>query len=112
VTANVSHTIGLVPGSLSGAIGYRAELTGQRARLVRFGAASLGGGIIGAVLPLTLPSSAFDTIVPVLTALDCLLVVFGPGSPNGSRRAPSPRVACPIIVVVGVVSIVSLLLGQ
>lgn len=90
VTANVSNTIGLVPGSLSGAIGYRAELTGQRARLVRFGAASLVGGIIGAVLLLTLPSSAFDTIVPVLIALGCLLVVFGPGiSERVAARAES-----------------------
>ena len=29
VTANVSNTIGLVPGSVSGAIGYRRELVGQ-----------------------------------------------------------------------------------
>ena len=29
VTANVSNTVGLAPGSLSGAIGYRAELTGH-----------------------------------------------------------------------------------
>ena len=41
VTANVSNTIGLVPGSVSGAIGYRAELVGQRARLLRLGSASL-----------------------------------------------------------------------
>lgn len=78
VTANVSNTIGLVPGSLSGAIGYRAELGGQRARLLRFGAASLVGGVLGAVLLLTLPSSAFDTIVPVLIGLGVLMVVFGP----------------------------------
>jgi uncharacterized membrane protein YfcA len=32
VTANVSNTIGLVPGSVSGAVGYRAELAGQRSR--------------------------------------------------------------------------------
>ena len=35
VTANVSNTVGLVPGSLSGVFGYRAELAGQRGRLVR-----------------------------------------------------------------------------
>ena len=29
VTANVSNTLGLVPGSLSGAFGYRRELSGQ-----------------------------------------------------------------------------------
>jgi uncharacterized membrane protein YfcA len=78
VTANVSNTVGLAPGSLSGAIGYRAELTGQRRRLVRLGSASLVGGIVGALLLLVLPSSAFDAIVPVLIVLGCVLVVLGP----------------------------------
>ena len=32
VTANVSNTVGLVPGSVSGAVGYRRELEGQRRR--------------------------------------------------------------------------------
>ena len=48
VLANVSNTVGLVPGSVSGAIGYRAELTGQRRRLVRLGSASVIGAVIGA----------------------------------------------------------------
>ena len=78
VTANVSNTIGLVPGSLSGAVGYRRELAGQRARLLRLGSASLLGGVGGAVLLLVLPSSAFDTIVPVLIAVGVVLVVLGP----------------------------------
>ena len=30
VVANVSNTVGLVPGSLSGAIGYRRELAARR----------------------------------------------------------------------------------
>ncbi len=29
VTANVSNTVGLVPGSAAGAVGYRRELAGQ-----------------------------------------------------------------------------------
>lgn len=78
VTANVSNTIGLVPGSLSGAYGYRAELRGQRRRLWRLGSASLIGGTIGAVLLLVLPSAAFDAIVPVLIALGVALVIAGP----------------------------------
>ncbi len=56
VTANVSNTIGLVPGSVSGAIGYRRELAGQRGRALRFGAMSVAGGITGAVLLLVLPA--------------------------------------------------------
>ncbi len=78
VTANVSNTLGLVPGSLSGAIGYRRELVGQRPRLVRLGAASVLGGITGAVLLLVLPPAAFQAIVPVLIGLGCLLVIFQP----------------------------------
>ena len=78
VTANVSNTVGLVPGSLSAAIGYRAELTGQRSRVLRLASASVVGAVVGALLLLVLPSSAFDAIVPVLIALGVLLVVFGP----------------------------------
>ena len=78
VTANVSNTLGLVPGSLSGAIGYRRELVGQRPRLLRLGTASVLGGVTGAVLLLVLPDAAFDAIVPVLIALGCLLVVLQP----------------------------------
>ncbi len=78
VTANVSNTVGLVPGSLSGAVGYRRELAGQRARIVRLGSASLVGGIAGAALLLVLPEAAFDAVVPVLIALGCVLVVLQP----------------------------------
>jgi hypothetical protein len=78
VTANVSNTVGLVPGSMSGVVGYRRELVGQRVRVLRLGSASLLGGIVGAVLLLVLPSSAFDAIVPVLILLGVLLVIFGP----------------------------------
>jgi uncharacterized membrane protein YfcA len=78
VVANVSNSLGLVPGSFSGAIGYRRELVGQRARVLRLGTASLLGGIVGAVLLLTLPAQAFATIVPVLIALALVLVVLQP----------------------------------
>jgi uncharacterized membrane protein YfcA len=78
VTANISNTLGLVPGSVSGAIGYRAELAGQRRRIVALGTASVLGGIAGAVLLLSLPSEAFETIVPVLIALALVLVVLQP----------------------------------
>ncbi len=78
VTANVSNTIGLVPGSVSGAIGYRRELTGQRRRILRLGAMSLAGGITGAVLLLVLPSSAFKAIVPVFIAAALVLTLLQP----------------------------------
>jgi uncharacterized protein len=90
VVANVSNTVGLVPGSVSGAIGYREELSGQRQRVLRLGVASLLGGITGAVLLLTLPESAFEAIVPVLIALALVLVVL---QPRLSRMVAERRTA-------------------
>ncbi len=78
VVANVSNTIGLVPGSVSGAVGYRRELAGQRGRVLRLGATSVAGGITGAVLLLVLPSSAFKAIVPVFIAIALVLTVLQP----------------------------------
>jgi uncharacterized membrane protein YfcA len=78
VLANVSNTVGLVPGAVSGTFGYRRELSGQRPRLLRLGVASVLGGITGAILLLALPESAFDAIVPALIAIGCILVVVQP----------------------------------
>ncbi|HEY3482035.1 MAG TPA: sulfite exporter TauE/SafE family protein [Streptomyces sp.] len=78
VTANVSNALGLVPGSVTGAIGYRRELAGQRSRLLRLGIVGLIGGFSGAVLLVTLPSKAFDAIVPVLIGAALVLVVVQP----------------------------------
>src|SRR5438105_9324371 len=55
VVANASNSIGLVPGGITGAFGYRAELAGQRTRIVRLGICSLLGGAVGALLLLVLP---------------------------------------------------------
>jgi uncharacterized membrane protein YfcA len=77
LAANVSNTVGLVPGSLSGAVGYRRELVGQRPRAIRLGIASGAGGLTGAVLLLAFPG-AFSAIVPILIAVALLLVAAGP----------------------------------
>ncbi|MEZ0089321.1 sulfite exporter TauE/SafE family protein [Streptacidiphilus sp. EB129] len=104
VTANVSNTIGLVPGSLSGAIGYRAELKGQRDRLIRLGTASLLGGLVGALLLLVLPADAFKTIVPVLIGLALLLVILQPRLAKSlkARDAAPARAEGGLALVLGV----------
>lgn len=78
VVANVSNTVGLVPGAVSSVVGYRSELAGQRSRVLRLGGFSLAGGITGAVLLLTLPSAAFEAIVPGLIGLALVLVILQP----------------------------------
>nr|WP_202421030.1 sulfite exporter TauE/SafE family protein [Actinomadura rayongensis] len=78
VVANVSNNIGLVPGSVTGAYGYRRELRGQRDRLLRLGSASLLGALLGGTLLLALPAGAFQVIVPALIVVALVLVVVQP----------------------------------
>jgi uncharacterized membrane protein YfcA len=96
VTANVSNTIGLVPGSVSGAWGYRRELAGQRERALRFGTASLTGGLAGAVLLLVLPASAFKAIVPAFIVIAVVAVL---AQPKVKRRAGREHGAAGLLLV-------------
>lgn len=101
VTANVSNSVGLFPGSFVGAYGYRRELSGQRRRAIVLGSASAVGGVSGAVLLLELPAEAFKAIVPVLIFLALILVVFGPRITRWLRtrgRAPGDQVRWPLFV--------------
>lgn len=88
VVANVSNTVGLVAGGITGVHGYRHELKGAGPTLKRLAPASLVGGVIGAVLLLVLPPEAFTAIVPVLIGIGLLLVIFGPWL---NRRAAERR---------------------
>ncbi|WP_327592213.1 sulfite exporter TauE/SafE family protein [Streptomyces chartreusis] len=97
VTATVSNALGLIPGSISGAIGYRRELRGQRRRVLKWGAGALLGGLTGATLLLALPASAFERIVPVLVGLALVLVALQPliSRRLRDRRARTGRSARP-----------------
>jgi uncharacterized membrane protein YfcA len=82
VIANVSNGIGLVPGSVSGAIGYRRELRGQRRRVLQLAPAAAVGSIVGAGLLLAAPG-AFNDVVPFLILLAVALVL---AQPHVTRR--------------------------
>jgi hypothetical protein len=97
VLANVSNNVGLVPGVASGVYGYRAELAGQRRRVLRLGSASLCGGLLGAILLLELPAGAFKAIVPALIGIALVMVIFQPrlaawvAARQRTRAGPSER---------------------
>lgn len=92
LTATVSNALGLVPGAVSGAIGYRRELAGQGRRVRRLGVGAALGGITGACLLLTLPAEAFETIVPCLVGLALVLVALQPLISRTVRnRRPADR---------------------
>ena len=99
VLANVTNNIGVLPGSFTGAWAYRRELAGQRSRVIRLAGASAVGGAIGAVALLELPESAFDSIVPVLILLACVLVVLQPRlSGLLAKREGAPSHGGPVAV--------------
>jgi uncharacterized membrane protein YfcA len=78
VIANVSNNIGLVPGSMSGVFGYRRELVGQSSRIRTLAVGSASGALTGAALLLTLPSTVFDRVVPILVLVACALMAVQP----------------------------------
>ncbi len=89
LVANVSNNIGLVPGSVSGAWGYRRELagTGRALRLLLPWAAA--GAALGSVLLLVLPAAVFQSVVVVLIAAALLLVILQPRlAARLAHRAP------------------------
>lgn len=95
VLANVSNNIGLVPGVASGVHGYRAELVGQRRRVIRLGSASVCGGLVGAILLLVLPAGAFKEIVPALIGIALVMIIFQPRLARWMAARQLARAALP-----------------
>ncbi len=84
LTANVTNTVGLVPGAVTGVYGYRRELAGLGPVLRRLLPATLAGAVLGAALLLVFPATVFEAVVPWLVATAVLLVL---GQPWLVRRA-------------------------
>lgn len=78
LVANVSNTVGMAFGNVSGVVGYRRELSGQRRRLLELGAAAALGALTGSLLLLALPESVFHRVVPVLVVFAVVLVLVQP----------------------------------
>jgi uncharacterized membrane protein YfcA len=76
VTANCSNTVGLVFGGVSGALGYREELKGQRRRALTLASGTAVGALLGGTLLLVLPPGVFKDVVPALILLACALMAI------------------------------------
>lgn len=95
--ANVSNNIGLLPGSISGALGYRAELAGQLRRTAGLSAVGFAGGLAGSGLFLLAPG-AFGAVVPALIIAACLLVLLQPWLRRlAARGGGTERVSAPLV---------------
>jgi uncharacterized membrane protein YfcA len=74
--ANVTNTVALWPGYASSSWAYRGELDRQRERIAWLLGPSVIGAIVGSIILLTTPSSAFRVIVPFLIIGACILMAF------------------------------------
>ena len=107
LAANVTNCLGIIPGSVTGAYGMRGELTGLRRRLVRLSVWAAVGSFVGAVLLLTLPSAAFDRVVPVLVGAAGLLVLAQPLVVRSATSGPTHPPSGATGPAVGAVSVYS-----
>jgi uncharacterized membrane protein YfcA len=100
VTATTSNAIGLITGTITGAVGYRSEWKGHGRRLAGYAVPSLFGAVGGTILLLKLPAGAFETIVPVLVALSVILVLVQPLlSRRPVAQTAADRAASPLLYV-------------
>ncbi|MFI6926245.1 sulfite exporter TauE/SafE family protein [Nonomuraea spiralis] len=78
ITASVTNAVALWPGYLGGVLGYRAELRGQRRRVVTLSAATTAGAAAGSALLLLTPGRLFDSLVPWLVTFASLALLAQP----------------------------------
>ncbi|MDE2514565.1 MAG: sulfite exporter TauE/SafE family protein [Rhodospirillales bacterium] len=87
VAANASSTVALLPGGMTSAWAYRFDLRPVGGiGLAPMLAASVAGGLTGALLLLNTPSHAFDVMIPWLLALASLAFLFGGRAGAALRR--------------------------
>ncbi|CAM3649579.1 sulfite exporter TauE/SafE family protein [Mycobacterium frederiksbergense] len=101
VVATMSNAIGLVTGGISGAWGYRSEISAQRRTVLALLPASALGALTGSFLLLALPDDTFEIVVPVLLIAALVLVVVQPRLQKwvAARRADAATSVSPTLVV-------------
>lgn len=76
ISANATTAVASLPGYIASICVYRHEFKAQRRISLLLGSISLVGGIIGAILLLSVPNTWFDNLVPWLLLLATLLFTF------------------------------------
>jgi uncharacterized protein len=76
VAANATNTVALFPGQIASSIAYRTHIADERRRALALSVPSLLGGIVGAVLLLTLPEASFEAAVPWLILFACVVLAL------------------------------------
>jgi uncharacterized membrane protein YfcA len=103
VVANVTNTVAIWPGYVSGALSYRGELSQDRPPQRRLAGIAGAGAVFGTIALLTAPAAVFHALVPYLVLGATGLLAAQPGiSRTLARRRPrgsEPRSAALVAAV-------------
>ncbi|MFN2582754.1 MAG: sulfite exporter TauE/SafE family protein [Candidatus Dormibacteria bacterium] len=87
LVANISNTIGLVPGYAGASIGYRHELRGQGVRIGWLSLAGGGGAVVGAFLLTRTSPAVFEALIPWFILAACALLAAQPAVARFTARS-------------------------
>lgn len=93
VSANATSTFAMWPASLASALAYRAEIGRSRDWMVRLGAISLVGGLLGSLLLVRTSDESFVRLLPWLMLVATITFSFGSRITAWARRRRAGRAA-------------------
>jgi len=102
LTANITNTVGIWPGYIASAAGFRREIGDQARRLAHLSPVALAGGTTGALLLLTTSASTFEGVVPWLVLGAAALFAVQPALRRALDRGSAHPRTRPVLLVVGV----------
>ncbi len=91
LVANVTNTVGLLPGYVGGALAYRTELAAQKERVRALALTVAVGAAIGCAVLLLTPEDAFGQVAPFLVLTACALLAAQPRITAALRRRGAVR---------------------
>jgi uncharacterized membrane protein YfcA len=102
LTANITNTVGIWPGYLGGAAGFRHEISDQGRRLRRLAPAAGLGAVVGSILLLTTPSADFTRLAPWLILGASLLFAAQPLLSRAlAGTSEAPPLSRPVLLLGG-----------
>jgi uncharacterized protein len=109
ILANASNTYAALPGYVTGAAGFWADIVKHKQRLLSYSIISVIFGYVGAELLLAVSNEAFTLAVPWLMLFAVVLFAFGSGinrwvqeRSSGSRRQAAAGAVLLVLLLAGV----------
>src|SRR5204862_2818487 len=91
VSANATSTFAMWPASVASALAYRGEIARARTWMMRLGAVSLAGGLLGGLLLVRTSDESFIRLLPWLVLVAAATFSFGGRMTAWARSARSGR---------------------